>query len=176
MTLIFKEKVKSFLHSTLFFPVTKQRGFDSALQSFSQKNLLVVLWESVKSAQRRPGGGVTLGLGRWQNLSRIKAGSEALENPRVQGLENFSATSPGRSLRFKSGAGWVGEGAVKEERWAAEGELGARPRRLPPGASLPSPHPCTPSTLIFVPLIGGLKQPGCRAFHRLSLEQRKPSP
>lgn len=59
-----------------------------------QKDLVVVLLESVKSAPRHLDGGVTLGLGRWQNLSRIAAGSEALENPRVQGLENFSATSP----------------------------------------------------------------------------------
>lgn len=51
----------------------------------------------------------------WQNLLRIAAGSEALENPRVQGLENFSDTSLGRTasllnrglagLRGRMGAG-----------------------------------------------------------------------
>lgn len=58
---------------------------------------------------------MTLGLGMWQNLLRIAAGSEALENPRVQGLENFSDTSLGRTasllnrglagLRGRMGAG-----------------------------------------------------------------------
>lgn len=60
-----------------------------------QKDLGLIFLESVKSA-RRLDGGVTRA-GEVENLLRIAAGSEALENPRVPGLKNFSATSPGRN-------------------------------------------------------------------------------
>lgn len=76
--------------------VSKKQGCDSYLLSFAQ-NLVVLLLRVCEVSSRRLDGGVTLGLGRWQNLLRNAAGSEALENPRVQGLENFSATSPGRN-------------------------------------------------------------------------------
>ena len=69
---------------------------------------------------------MTLGLGRWQNLLRNAAGSEALENPRVQGLENFSATSPRRnaSLLNRGLAGARGGGGWKVG--SKRGEVGGR--------------------------------------------------
>lgn len=62
---------------------------------------------------------MTLGLGRWQNLLRNAAGSEALENPRVQGLGNFSATSPGRKVSLLN-RGLAAARSCVGGRWAVK--------------------------------------------------------